>query len=149
MTDKHPNPTSLLELAAKVEAATGPDRELDLAIGLAALGWEWVDNPFDSNPILDFGAPNHVGWRRGDEPPESVPSPTGSIDAALRLQPEGSHFYLEDRYLTDTRETRILCRAAFFEPRVMDNSVHLGSAKAATPALALTAAALKARAHAD
>jgi hypothetical protein len=141
----------LLELAEQCEAATGPDRDLDLAIGLAALGWEWVENYFDSNPILDCGSANHVGWKSGNPPPDCIPSPTGSIDAAKTLVPERAFFtlYERGRYEQNPRRAHGMeCppEAQIYVLRVMDGDHHIGSSyRAATPALALCAAALRSR----
>jgi hypothetical protein len=130
---------TLLELAERCEQATGPDRELDLAIGLNALGWEWVENYFDSNPILDIGAPNHIGWRESNPLPDCVPSPTASLDAALVVVPDCHIWTLfqHEEYAVALVTNRTLPR------RVIDADEW--RCVAATPALALCAAALRAQ----
>ena len=67
----------IADLIAKLEAATGPDRALDLAIWLFVGGNERRE------------AIEQQGWiiRAGDE---VVPVFTGSIDAALTLVPDGA-----------------------------------------------------------
>jgi hypothetical protein len=136
----------MLALALKCEQTTGPDRELDLAIGLTALGWEWADNPFDDNPILDIGAPNQIGWKAGNPPPECVPSPTSSLDAAQTVLPEGWERFLCGWTRTTKRGlfgwAEVRCET--LPRRCIDTDVV--SSDAATPALALCAAALRARA---
>jgi hypothetical protein len=63
------NKSALLELASRIEAATGPDHDLDRDIA-AALGAKWVER-----------GPFAKGF-------------TASIDAAISLTPEG--WYLGD-----------------------------------------------------
>ena len=141
--------TNLNTLASRVEDASGPDRELDLEIGLQVLGWQWVDNEFDSNPILDFGAPNHVGWKRGNPLPDCIPSPTGSLDEAVKLVPHDLFFDLTNGYLntwTGSRPSEEWSAAHIYRRRTMDSPLCVGqSSKGATPALALCAASLRAQ----
>lgn len=87
----------LSELIERLEKASGPDRELDLAIGLACLGWEWVEDGFGGEQ-LDFGSANLVGWSSRSPIPDCIPSPTGSIDDALTLLSEGSEISLTNLY---------------------------------------------------
>lgn len=61
------------ELIERLEKATGPDRELDLAIGQLLP----PPHPFSLS----------IEQQRGGKPP--VPAFTASIDAALTLVPEG------------------------------------------------------------
>lgn len=98
--------TRLLELAERCEAATGPDRELDLAVG------EECTVPGESL--------------------FPVPPVTASLDAAMTLVPEG---YENPLRLYIAGEA---------------TAVFIGQIEAAalTPALAICAAALRARAAA-
>lgn len=59
-------------LIARLEAATGPDRELDIAI------WHYLGNPKERTPLLWVGCY------------------TSSIDAALTLVPEGHDWSIGD-----------------------------------------------------
>lgn len=73
-----PDPDKLLELAERVEAAEGPDRELDRAIA-----------PLLGIRVVDEGPP--LGRCYYDERGHGVPLPlfTSSLDAAMMLVPEG------------------------------------------------------------
>lgn len=118
----------LLTLAERCEREE-PSPELDAAIliacGHAALnrgtrmGWEW--------------RPNNTGiWR-------SMPSPTTSLDAAVTLVPDGMNFGIE--FDANANHPGGATVADF---RLADVPERYGRAK--TPALALCAAALRARA---
>jgi hypothetical protein len=127
--------TAMLALAERVEQATGPDRELDAAIAVA-VRWRWE------------------GWRKGDLAIEEadarsgmayvadqvrnstnsiwrlLPAYTASIDAAMTLVPEGEDYAIErvggEHWCSvDANGERQPCVGA------------------ATPALALSAAALR------
>lgn len=75
--------SALLELAARVEAATGPSRELDEAIALA-LGWAPVPNPTHAGGAVGrWTKPD--GSSTGHEGP---PYWSASLDAAMRLADE-------------------------------------------------------------
>lgn len=117
----------LMELAAKCEAAAGPDRELDSAIVLAL---------FD----VDRGAKG--GWcdARG-----TVPHPwnyTASLDAAMTLVPEGCVLAVTNCDADGKRPD--FAKASAIVARDPDGQV--GPTVAATMPLALCAAALRARA---
>ena len=113
--------SSLSELIARVEKASGQSRELDGLIFKVVFekpGDVWSD---------DFG-----GWHRQDpddhcafEPP---PSFTASIDTALTLVPEGMGFNLQG----NTNLFYAVVAGQYSKPTT-------------TPALALVAACLKAR----
>ena len=105
------------DLIARLEAATGPDRELDRAIA-KALG---------VMPLYQMRGQIGSSW----------PDFTDSIDAALTLVPEGWRWH---SYYWPRKD----------EPKIMSlvtSEPHVGIAhgKAATPALAICIAALKAR----
>ncbi len=106
---------ALLALADRVEALTGPDREMDAAIWAIGTLREWP-------PRLDILA---QAYR------DNAPRYTASIDSAMTLVPEGYGFMVDgfkDAWFAD-----------------LDAGQQM-SAHATTPALALTAAALRARA---
>jgi hypothetical protein len=103
--------TDLMELAARCEAATGPDRELDFDI---------YDECFPTLP--------RSGCLRANLIEHHIKTYTASLDAALTLVPEG--------YVFGVARTYGYC------------SAEVGGrnpSKAANPALALCAAALRAR----
>ena len=123
------------ELAGRVEAASGPDRELDADIALAAGivrerdGLIFFGHRDHSVMVLERGYYDHEG-----SAPE-LPHFTSSLDAAMQLVLEGSYWSCgrdrEGAFAWVSRgETRAIVK--FYS--------------AATPALALLAACLKARA---
>ena len=116
--------SELLALAARVDVATGADRMIDEAIS-PALGW-LAPKP----PLRSWRTPQ--GYRASD----GVPRYTASLDAALTLVPEGW-----DWAVTKGFGESALAAAS------PANSVATVETQAATPALALTAAALRARAE--
>lgn len=67
-------------LAARIEAATGPDRELDIAIGVFRREVEWRDG---------FLMKLHPQMGSTDEICHNPRTYTASIDAAMMLVPEG------------------------------------------------------------
>lgn len=118
MTDK----AKLIELADACERATGPEYALDCAIWDAIYPGE-RDARFDK--MTAKGQPYHMRLHKGcdmDGYVKPLRSFTASIDAALTLMPEGKGF------------------------AVMGNGAKVGRCigAAATPALALTAACLRA-----
>jgi hypothetical protein len=126
----------LLELADACEAAEGPDRELDCAIAVSAANFFEIPPRYDGGPIGygyhdAKGAEIHPG-HGGDQ---MVPAYTASIDAAMTLVPEGCDVTLD-------RE-KGFGAALVFDTLGVDT---IGAARATTPALALCAASLRARA---
>lgn len=122
----------LTELAERCEAATGPDRELDALIAVALGAWP---NTLEAEPsVTDDGEWSIIerepdGRKIDRFSPESV---TASLDAATALVPEGADYAIE--------------RVANEHWCSVDgpNGKRLPCAGAATPALALCAAALRA-----
>lgn len=110
----------LLELAARVEALEGPDREVDAEI-CVALGIE----P-QAREMLQFAAYDRC-----------VRYFTASLDAAMTLVPEGCW---AEGSLSSPSALEIHAPMTF-DP--------IGKGWATTPALALTAASLRARAQAS
>jgi hypothetical protein len=134
--------TDLERLAERVEAAEGPSRKLDLAIAVAVNS----DDMFDA----------HYEWRwgcGGDEieawepdkrkptgyldPAQFCPPVTRSLDAAMTLVPEG-HCVSAMGEVPDDREW-------YVEIWKEGEGYHQGEVRGKSAALALTAAALRAR----
>lgn len=112
--------SALLELAARCEAATGPDRELDLAIA------EALRLPRQRNGSVNISAPF-----------------TASLDAAVTLVLEGwdwSVGIIKGDGSFPPAEANV---SPNYQPFPVDLDLN---ADAQTPALALCAAALRARA---
>lgn len=125
------DPTDAIDLIARTQKATGPDRELDLEI-LNYDGrqppWIWLDRASGTITREQYG-PGAAG-----NPVASLECFTGSVDAALTLIPDGYAWRL-DQALSDAGDKTLAWASVegFHANRV------------ATPALALCAAALKAR----
>jgi hypothetical protein len=113
----------LTELAARCEAETKADHGLNCAIAVA-MGWTRIGmNGWDS--------PNLMRW-------DAPPNYTGSLDAAMMLVPAPDwEWSLEIE--TDS-EGQMFARCAMGDP------MRFRDCEAKTPALALCAAALRARA---
>jgi hypothetical protein len=132
MTDK----ATLLALAERVEGLDGPDRELDALIRCALFapaGAFIRQSPINGAWCIyetGLNGKERLWEARGLSQLQRLGAFTASIDAALTLVPEGWQFEIEIRP----------CQAL-----VIGEGVHRSIA--ATPALALTAAAL--RAHAE
>lgn len=120
----------LLALAERVEALSGADREVDAKVALAVGYKTWPDGYGEGNEWEDPSGnrlPRARGW--GAQPPAF----TASLDAAMGLVPEGPGWW----WVVNGAPSAAVGHAP--EP------AHF--AHAATPALALTAAALRARAE--
>jgi hypothetical protein len=128
MTD----PATLLALAERCEQAAGADRELDVAIA-RALGWK----PLYRDDYSKWWPPAAVADARERKrsilhhPTQPLPKFTASLDAAVTLVPEG--------WFWEVRDDGV---AWVTRP---DGGM---PGTAAAPALALVAAALRARAAA-
>lgn len=120
--------SELLELAERCKKATGPDRELDAEIA-KSLGW----------PNVRYYSANGGIFSKENDEMRPVPEWTASIDAALTLVPEGWAVLLA------FSEQRSVCDV-HTNPLGQEGTWPAHST-AATPALALCAAALKARHH--
>lgn len=139
--------TDLLKLAERVESATGPDRELDCAI-LVAIDWRYDDWEEGEHTAREMADKHGLAWlvSRSVEGYNStwrhLPRLTASLDAAMTLVPEvsdspGEHWSVEKWVKQSAHPAHVMATAwVYGAPRTY----------AATPALALTAAALKARA---
>jgi hypothetical protein len=112
------NKSALLELASRCEAATGPERELDIAIGQAVGTWPAAPNTFKF--------------------PKRY---TASLDAAMTLVPEGWGYCIEQERPSRAPE-------ACLSPPDSEPWGHGSiDAEAATAPLAIVAAALRALAE--
>ena len=118
----------MTKLADKIEALEGPSKEVDAEI--AAL---------NGYRIVDEGAP--IGRVCYDKNRHGVPLPayTKSLDAAMTLVPEGYDWFKTPRL---DRLPHMIVEPAHREGNPRDY-YHFGTAH--TPALALCAAALRAR----
>jgi hypothetical protein len=129
--------SDLLALAERCEAAMGPDRELDVAIGLT--GKFYIAEPRypGAEPMIGYIDEDGSRVEPGNGSQDRlVPRYTASLDAAMTLVPKRHNFSL-DRIGGE-------CGAVVnYTPFTKSASV---SNRCATPALALTAACLKARA---
>lgn len=117
------------ELIQRLEAATGPSRDLANEV-LFACGWTQREIGKLDNPTLYWEPPDkeHDYFRDGDQP-----NPLDSIDAARRLLPD------------DSWEWSLSWNSGLAFAEVGDPLLYMeGEAK--TPAIALCIAALKARA---
>lgn len=136
---------TLLELAERVEAATGPDRVIDNIIwALIAPDEPWIvgnePGPFPQKAIYGTRS-DMLEWLTGDKAEAlngALPSLqyTASLDAAMTLL--GECIYIEFRRFDDGT---FGC-----DIEAIGVKVNTVSATATSYALALTAAALKARA---
>ena len=127
----------LLALAAQVEAMRGPTCVIDALVSVA-VGDAGANSDGFTNLRVD---PDDDGWllfeMGTEECCNKAPPYTFSLDAALSLVPSGwvcTHAYFNDE------------RAVFNFTKWRDGNPMYASGAAATPALALTAAALRARA---
>jgi hypothetical protein len=129
---------TLLALAERCEQATGPDRELDAEIAwmLTAQDRKRLGPPDLRREIWHAGL-STPAWVPFENVSSFHPNYTSSLDAAVTLVPEGWGYELRQNH---SRLRRALCRmwdGRFIWP---------GGTVAAGPALALCAAALRARA---
>ena len=148
---------AVVALAARCEAATGPDRELDLAIHRAVGRAEEMNRIIDSGRrgldgeegrawdiqrgalIYEVRNTNGVCWANGGIP---LPAYTASLDAAMTLVPEGWWLQHLGHIIGGW-----CCRVETNGPPSCSIGVGFRrEQRIPTPALALCAAALRARA---
>lgn len=134
--------TDLNDLAARVEALTGPDREVDALICVAvnAGSLPGAQKEMSEDPtVYSLGYVRHRF--EGRLSLRESRRYTASIDAAMTLVPEGYTFAVGAGDTVTEGPWAWCC-----EPDEFAVSVHSDEfCKAATPALALTAATLRAR----
>jgi hypothetical protein len=129
MTD----PTTLLALAERCEQAVGPDRELDQDISRVLLPAE-AEGITRSRYGWSYRVFGPSGW--GDfKWLENLPF-SASLDAAVTLVPEGHEWLRKNE----------ICMTVYRAPTDPKEWARHIDARGATPALALCAAALRARA---
>ena len=125
--------TDRSNLAARIEAAGGPDLELDLMIAKWAQEQRIDMTPLYPGPInydVDLWIHRHDFF------------PTASLDAAMMLVPEGAWFVLKN-VMGPQPMTRDLFVADVLPAGWKDRPIRL-TAPCATAALALSAAAIRA-----
>jgi len=139
-----------VKLAERCEAASGPDRELEVAI-------EWAVGDVPADAFNVEIVPGRMTIATGAYSYHHVPAYTASLDAAIALVPEGmtwdvdegpSHWILIGKQKPAGRAqvSRIGDYINSVTGELAEVSEH---GFAATPALALCAAALRARAQAS
>lgn len=130
--------TDNLALAERVEAASGPDRELDCRIAAAAhqsmAGEFHVVGAPTYEPERYFSRQEGIDWI-GYDLLNNAPAYTASLDAAMTLVPKGLTWDLSTDFVP--------CHAGIYNGRDDDEGLPAFSGDAATPALALCAAALR------
>lgn len=121
-------------LAARIEASTEGTCELSEAM-LVALGWEFVEGTSDAWPGLRK-APDGTIHRR-------QPDPTRSVDDAISLVPEGREWMIY------RRSGKILAEITVHDADDGEEWYYVGGpcGSAATPALSLSAALVRASAQ--
>ena len=137
--------SSLLDLAERCEKATGPDRQLDLDIINAITsksGWFWHDDRHETISRNDYGhgAPGN--------PICSLDPHTSFIDYALELVPEGWQWSVSNRARAPHAGRAYIHNNELINigGGMTPNPKYRGAeVTAATPALALCAAGLRAR----
>lgn len=121
------------DLIKRVEAASGPDREIDRDIALAVCRGA---KPIDQDVRISV-------WDGNGRTKLTVKPYTASLDAALLLVPTECRFNLNKRPFADGRADGY--HAQVWYSRYYETADDMPNAWAATPALALCAASLKAR----
>lgn len=148
MTD----PATIASLADRIEKLTGPDREVDAEIHYDLLGWcrhsnkKWTGAESDTGfDCLDCGADS---WgnksKRGQGLYDKLPAYTASIDSAMTLVPEGWKNNGAIRwpgYIGGAYQNKAMVE---LHHDISSGGGPKAKAFAATPALALCAAALRA-----
>ena len=137
--------TSLSSLLARIESATGPDREIDAALWLACFEPGCVafdDIKFHTEHYDNYISRTFVSCDLGDLPVDQFDPPllyyTASLDAAIALCERvlpGWSWTVDSGYAANHQKSHA-------EAWTGDDE---GSGDAATPALALCAAIIKAR----
>lgn len=135
--------SALLELAARVEALTGPDREVDAEIAVAVSG---DSGAFVVAPMEDCIFQHIPGWwRDGADKSHDAPEYTASLDAAMSLVPKGCGFNLDRYWMIGREGSAWRCDLSF--GGTPDSPRRVGRAEDAySAATAITAAALRAKA---
>lgn len=146
---------ALIELATQCEAATGPDRELDCLIACRVNDIEpkWQGKLLiagEAGVIGSIDPGNHqrnFSCNRKADGPGSILAYTASLDAAMTLVPEG-HGWLAGWGQVTVAEPMGGAKITRHDRFIgySENYDTIADGEGATPALALCAAALRARA---
>jgi hypothetical protein len=143
MTDR----ATLLALAERCEQAAGPDRVLDAEIAVGLFGgevvWKTARYTMDAYPARRVQNSDYIGGYQN----AAIPVYTESLDAAIALVPEGPCWIRQDYWRGTQRQHYQPMASIMLCGEPGKASTHTG--KADTPALALCAAALRARAAAN
>lgn len=142
---------ALLALADRVEALTGPDRDVDALIGLAALGFFICEPRYEGAPVA-YGYVDKDGSRiePGHGGKQLIRDYTATLDAAMALVPEGwvvaslEWWPMRNRGGVCLREVKDFDKEGGFGFG-FDKTCGDARSHAATATLALTAASLRAR----
>lgn len=136
-----------MKLSDRVEALAGPDEDIRREIALA-LGWKPVPNPGVAGGLVGK-------WWLPDGSMADLPNWLGCLNAALSLLPESWRAGFEQGALCDHDPDQVVAWVWPFESSYdpdwqMGQETQIGNPDgvrgfAATPALALCAAALRAR----
>jgi hypothetical protein len=132
----------LEELAGRVEALSGPDREVGREV-LRACGWTQTAVGYFMGPLTIWRSPN--GSTRFDDDDFAQHDPTASIDAAMQLVPTDGSIKLLDLELgwePDDAAVRPAVSVLWYPPRKSGKDWHAMVVSAATIPLTITAAAL-------
>lgn len=141
-----------LELADRIEALDGPDREIDTEIAVidgyclhknTTRSGAPTDNVFDCDDCGADSWGNRSKNGKDQRLHDPVPSFTTSVDAALTLVPDGwNHGH---RYSTKKQTAQAWCEFIPAVPFGPEELLTTHSGKCSSPALAICAAALRAR----
>ncbi|GAA4827123.1 hypothetical protein GCM10023232_26650 [Sphingosinicella ginsenosidimutans] len=130
-----------LDLAARIEAATGADRELGREL-LLACGWTKTQVGHFLGPLYGWTSPDKATYFQDDNFVREKHDPTASLDAAMKLVPEGLAFAVATiRNGAPDDWDDSVCSAVVAQRDGVE-----ARSDATTPALALCAAACRARA---
>jgi hypothetical protein len=130
------------DLIARLEAATGPSRELDCLIGATGIVWKDLTEE-ELQTVLASITREHGTDEDGNQYStlsDACPHYTASVDAALGLKPDGMTVELAEAYGPGRTDW-----SATVTPRKEYGSPVFYRAHASSPALALCIAALRAR----
>jgi hypothetical protein len=142
----------LLKLAERVEALTRPDRETDALIrcALFAADGAYVEQSKINGAwcVLEVGYNGKVrSWEpKGLSQEQRIGSFTASLDAALSLVPKGWAFTVARWWCDGDDKPLFYADCADLVKIQADEDGEIMEGRALTPALALTAAALRAMA---
>lgn len=139
---------TLLALADRVEALTGPCRETDAEI-CRAIGWRNRDGFWWEPAEVEIARKKRQSIYGFPSYGKSIPGYTASLDAAMTLVPDGGRWFkcgVNDP-ITNAAQTRMfVCGPQDDEGRFQVSGECLTDETAHGDCLALTAAALRARA---